>query len=107
MLFNDRTKGKEADAISKSFLRLPEFGGLLGWQYAADRLMNRGFSRLDLTNMLEPRVEGVGADAGRGSGSGCGFLARCKAAGKQLDEEHARRQGRGTIDKADGLLSSS
>ena len=75
--------------------------------------MNRGFSRLDLTNMLEPRVEGVGADAGRGSGSGCGFLARCKAADKQLDEEHARLQGWGpkafgsTIDKVDGLLSSS
>ena len=113
MLFNDRTKGKEADAISKSFLCLPEFGGLPGWQYASDRLLNRGFPRLDLTNMLEPRVEGVGADAGRGSGSGCGFLARCKAADKQLDEEHARLQGWGpkafgsTIDKVDGLLSSS
>ena len=48
MLFNDRTKGKEADAISKSFLCLPEFGGMLGWQYASDRLLNRGFPRLDL-----------------------------------------------------------
>ena len=107
MLFNDRTKGKEADAVSKSFLRLPEFGGILGWQYASDRLANRGFSHLDHTNMLEPRVEGVRADAGRVSGSGCGFLARCKAAGKQLDEEHSRRWGMGTIDTADGLLSSS
>jgi hypothetical protein len=76
--------------------------------------MNRGFARLDLTNMLEPRVEGVGADAGRGSGSGCGFLARCKAAGKQLEGEPARRRAynfpRGAFqstDKVDGLLSSS
>jgi hypothetical protein len=75
MLFNDRTKGKEADAISKALLRLPEFGGLLGWQYAADHLMDRGFPRLDLTNMLvmlEPRIGGVGADAGRVSGSSGG-----------------------------------
>jgi hypothetical protein len=112
MLFNDRTKGKEADAISMSFLCLPEFGGLLGWQYASDRLLNRGFPRLDLTNMLEPRAEGVGADAGRGFGPGCEFLARCEAAGKQLEDEPARLQGWGpmafdAIDKVDGLLSSS
>jgi hypothetical protein len=31
MILNNRTKGKEADAISKALLRLPEFGGLLGW----------------------------------------------------------------------------
>ena len=117
MLFNDRTKGKEADAISKAFLCLPEFGKLLGWQYASDRLMNRGFPRLDLTNMLEPRVEGVGADAGRGSGSGCGFLARCKAAGRQLEGQLERRAGFyghtftredfQPTDTVDGLLSSS
>ena len=62
--------------------------------------------------MLEPRVKGVGADAGRGSGSGCGFLARCKAAGKQLDYERIQRGGGSpkvyrAIDKVDGLLSSS
>jgi len=124
MLFNDRTKGKEADAISKAFLCLPEFGNLLGWQYASERLMNRGFPRLDLTNMLEPRVEGVGADAGRGSGTGCGFLAVCKAAGRQLEghyRQHNRRYLPGdryrftrsqipdaqSTDKVDGLLSSS
>ena len=112
MLFNDWTKGKEADAISKSFLRLPEFGGMLGWQYAADRLLNRGFSRLDLTNMLEPRVIGVGADADRGSVSGCGFLSRCKAAGKRLEDEGSQRGGGSSevchsVDKVDGLLSRS
>ena len=62
--------------------------------------------------MLEPRVKGVGADAGRGSGSGCGFLARCKAAGKQLEDERLQRGGESSevyhaIDKVDGLLSSS
>ena len=87
ILFNDRTKGKEADAISKALLRLPEFGGLMGWQYATDRLVDRGFPRLHLTNLLEPRVEGVRADANRVSGSSCGTLARCKVAGKQLEAQ--------------------
>jgi hypothetical protein len=123
MLFNDRTKGKEADAISKAFLCLPEFGNLLGWQYASERLMNRGFPRLEFANMLEPRVEGVGADADRGSDTGGGFLAVCKAASRQLEghnrgrdrryQGHNRACARSTIsdgqstDKVDGLLSSS
>jgi hypothetical protein len=118
MLFNDRTKGKEADAISKAFLCLPEFGNLLGWQYASERLMNRGFPRLEFANMLEPRVEGVGADADRGSGTGCGFLAVCEAAGRQLEGHRTGDRGRSnryrwsyrdaqSTDKVDGLLSSS
>ena len=108
MLFNDRTKGKEADAISKALLRLPEFGGLMGWQYAADHLVDRGFPRLDLTNMLEPRVEGVRADANRVSRSGCGVLTRCKAARKQLEAQstwaHHQLAFYSNIDE---LLSSS
>ena len=110
MLFNDRTKGKEADAISKAFLCLPEFGNLLGWQYASERLMNRGFPRLEFANMLEPRVEGVGADADRGSDTGGGFLAVCKAAGRQLEGHNRGRDRRDhgqSTDKVDGLLSSS
>ena len=81
--------------------------------------MNRGFPRLEFANMLEPRVEGVGADADRGSDTCGGTLAVCKAAGRQLEghnrgrEGHSRAWRRSTIsdgqstDKVDGLLSSS
>jgi hypothetical protein len=70
--------------------------------------MDRGFPRLDLTNILEPRIEGVWADADRVSGSGCGVLARCKAAGKQLEAQFARPHNvYYSNDMADGLLSSS
>jgi hypothetical protein len=72
--------------------------------------------------MLEPRVEGVGADAGRGSGTGCGFLAVCKAAGRQLEGHNRQLEQRAGYyghsfaredfqptpdDTVDGLLSSS
>jgi hypothetical protein len=58
MLFNDRTKGKEADAISKSCLCLPEFGGLLGWQYAVVRYSLTKEQRYELheTRVMRTRL---------------------------------------------------
>ena len=71
-------------------------------------MVHRGFSRLDLTNMLEPRVEGVRADANRGFDSGCGILARCKTAGKQLEAQSTRAQHQPEFDtNVDELLSGS
>ena len=48
------------------------------------RWVDRGSPRLNLTNMLEPRIGGLGADADRVSALGGGILARCEVAGKQL-----------------------
>ena len=92
-------------------------------EYQKKIAAHRGFPRLEFANMLEPRVEGVGADADRGSDTGGGFLAVCKAAGRQLEghnrgrdrryQGHNRAWARSTIsdaqstDKVDGLLSSS
>ena len=70
--------------------------------------MDRGFPRLDLTNMLEPRVEGVRADANGVSDSGCGILARCKTAGKQLEAQSTGAQHQPEFDtNVDELLSGS
>jgi hypothetical protein len=81
-VFNDRTRGQEADAISKALLRLPEFQGKRGREVAFERLVARGSAALFLGNILEPRVtRGVRADADRAAGIGNGFVAECKAAG--------------------------
>jgi hypothetical protein len=102
LVFNDRTRGQEADAISKALLRLPEFQGKRGWEFASERLVARGFAALSLANMLEPRVKrGVRADADRASGIGNGFVARCKAAGRELAGEEQGLPG----GSADDLLS--
>jgi hypothetical protein len=102
LVFNDRTRGQEADAISKALLRLPEFQGKRGWEFASERLVARGFVALSLANMLEPRVtRGVRADADRASGIGNGFVARCKAAGRELAGEEQGLPG----GSADDLLS--
>ena len=64
LVFNDRTWGQEANAISKALLRLPEFQGKRGWEFASECFVARGFAALSLANMLEPRVtRGVRADA--------------------------------------------
>jgi hypothetical protein len=57
-------------------------------------------------NMLKPRVEGVSDGTERVSGSGCGVLARCKVAGKQLEAQSIGAQNQlAGYSNVDELLS--